>query len=165
MTQNSAFESQLNRSWVSQVSVNFQSNGKPGRIYHWNLPVLQKMLEKDGAGRAAPNSRVSNDIADLIDIRHIPTWTKPWENETGPKYRKNDRNGALDSNEDEFKNRKSPTYYAPRPKKSTNPFKTASASQTIGQESNKHFAGNGKPQGFYIIKGKNQKPFYRKLIP
>lgn len=144
------------------------SNGKPGRIYHWNLPVLKKMLQQETAGRTSPKSRLNNDISELIDIRHIPTWSKPWENETSQKsYRTNDRNrlNPADTSEAEttFKNRKSPSYYAPRPKKSTHP-NDAALSHDVDDDS-KHFPGNGKPQGFYVMKGKGHKPYYRKLIP
>lgn len=71
----------------------FKSNGKPGHIYHWNLPVLKKMLTKGGVsggnggsafggestGRKSSNLRHSNDVNDLIDIQHIPTWSNPWD--------------------------------------------------------------------------------------
>lgn len=72
----------------------FKSNGKPGHIYHWNLPVLKKMLTKGGVsnngggggayggestGRKSSNLRHSNDVNDLIDIKNIPTWSNPWD--------------------------------------------------------------------------------------
>lgn len=129
----------------SQVSVDFTSNGKPGRIYHWNLPVLKKMIEKDGRHS---NLRKSNDISELIDIKTIPTWSKPWENDTVEKsYRKNDRHHKDESSEYSKK-----SYYAPRPKKSNNNVQN-------------YFAGNGKPKSFYVIKKKSHKPYYQKLIP
>lgn len=151
-----------------KVTVDFMSNGKPGRIYHWNLPVLKRMLSQEGGGggaggissRTASNSRVSNDISELIDIRHIPTWTKPWEQDSAADkaYRKNDRLSSDDSMLGELgvpvgqqQQHKSPTYYAPRPKKNTNV--------------QKYFPGNGKPKSFYVIKGKSQTPHYQTLIP
>lgn len=144
------------------------SNGKPGRIYHWNLPVLKRMLGQEGghsgaagsapSGRTAAHSRLSNDISELIDIRHIPTWTKPWDNEAGLKahhHRTNDRLSSDDSlgsasSVSAYK-QKSPTFYAPRPK--------------MNGSVQKHFPGNGKPKSFYVIKGKSQTPHYQKLIP
>lgn len=105
------------------------------------------MLDKEGRNA---NLRKSNDISELIDIKHIPTWSKPWENETVEKtYRKNDRHNSDVHHEKLYKN-KSPTYYAPRPKKSNNVHK--------------YFPGNGKPKSFYVIK-KSHKPYYQKLIP
>lgn len=155
------------------MSVDFKSNGKPGRIYHWNLPVLKKMLQQETGGRTSSNSRLNNDISELIDIRRIPTWSKPWENETSQKsYRTNDRNvlNPLDDGADDesgYKTRKSPSYYAPRPKKSAKPHHSdaSSANAAAADHSSKHFPGNGKPQGFYVMKGKGHKPYYRKLIP
>lgn len=107
-------------------------------------------------GRNA-NSRDSNDIADLIDIKHIPTWSKPWENETIEKsYRKVDR-------EQQEKNYKtiSPSYYAP---KSANRPKKSSSRRNSNSNSHKYFPGNGKPQGFFIMSN-SEKPLYQKLIP
>lgn len=150
------------------------SNGKPGRIYHWNLPVLKRMLGHQNAnsgpatsGRTAANSRLSNDISELIDIQHIPTWTKPWDSDAvavkahhHQHHRKNDRlsnggdrllDGAGAPSSAAVYKKKSPTYYAPRPKKNA------------GVQ--KFFPGNGKPQSFYVIKGKSQTPHYQKLIP
>lgn len=111
---------------------------------------------KHSASSSHSKSRLSNDIGDLIDIKDIPTWTKPWETTNAKvgaidkSYRKNDRhhkeNGDGSSNEH---NKKS--YYAPRPKKSNN--------------AQNYFAGNGKPGGFYVIKKKSQKQYFRKLIP
>lgn len=42
-------------------------NGKPARVYHWNLPVLQK-LAKD-----RPQARFDDDI---VDVESTPTWPK-----------------------------------------------------------------------------------------
>lgn len=104
------------------------------------------------------NLRSSNDISELIDIKNIPTWSNPWENDTiektystkydkSNKHREHDRDNAIE--EQNYK-KNAPEYYAPiRPKK--NSFQN-------------YFANNGKPKTFYVIK-KNQKPHYRKLIP
>lgn len=145
------------------ASMGFQSNGKPGRIYHWNLPVLKKMLSKSNEKlRKSSSLRSSNDVNDLIDIKNIPTWTKPW-----------DENGNIDKAFDQqqkqqqpqpeplsvvgdddllkmFK-KKSPTYYAPMKQK-----KSGGA---------KYFPGNGKPKSFYVIKKNQHKPLYQTLIP
>lgn len=31
---------------VNRIPVDFKSNGKPGKIYHWNLPVMRKNAKK-----------------------------------------------------------------------------------------------------------------------
>lgn len=138
-----------------KLSVEFKSNGKPGRIYHWNMPVLKKMVNQQSHHRT--NSRYSNDMDDLIDIKRIPTWPKPWENETIEKnvpktYRRHSTN---------FAKNKSPSYYVPtRSKKNNSKDKT-----TVANNAHKYFPGNGKPKSFYILKKKSQKPYYKTIIP
>ena len=121
----------------------FKSNGKPGRIYHWNLPVLKKMLSKSETEKST-KLRHTNDINELIDIKNIPTWSSPWENETIEKaFGKYDEQKAF--------MKKSPSFYGPaKPKK--NNFQ-------------KYFPGNGKPSSFYVIKKSHHKPYYQQLIP
>ncbi|CAK1596456.1 unnamed protein product [Parnassius mnemosyne] len=43
------------------------SNGKPARVYHWNLPVLQKIA------KSRPQARFDDDI---INVESSPTWPK-----------------------------------------------------------------------------------------
>ncbi|XP_058055821.1 uncharacterized protein LOC131207229 [Anopheles bellator] len=121
-----------------QVPVGFKSNGKPARIYHWNIPALKKIL---GAKQSRhPNSRRHEDIDELIDIKEIPTWTKPWEGAPREKSLLKAKEGTAGSQKKKF-----PTYYAPVKK------------QTGGSKSKKHANGkyntgsNGKPQSFYIL--------------
>lgn len=133
----------------------FKSNGKPGRIYHWNIPVLKKILGNN-QGRN-PNSRHHDNIDELIDIKDIPTWTKPWENEALDKSLikfSSSAAAALD-HVDKIQKKKSPTFYAPiKAKKSA--------------QGGKYYASNGKPQSFYVIEKsqKSLKPIHHHaLIP
>jgi Domain of unknown function (DUF4786) len=126
-----------------QVPVGFKSNGKPGKIYHWNIPVLKKILGTN-QGRHNANYRHIDDEADLIDIKHIPTWSKSWENEA---Y---DKSPAGKLEHEKALKKKSPSFYAPAVKARQTNF-------------NKYFTSNGKPQSFYVIE--NHKPIsYHKLI-
>ncbi|XP_068632102.1 uncharacterized protein [Battus philenor] len=43
------------------------SNGKPARVYHWNLPVLHKIA------KTRPQARFDDDV---IDVESTPTWPK-----------------------------------------------------------------------------------------
>ncbi|CAH0579459.1 unnamed protein product [Chrysodeixis includens] len=43
------------------------SNGKPARVYHWNIPVLQKFAKN------RPQARFDDDI---VDVESTPTWPK-----------------------------------------------------------------------------------------
>ncbi|KAL7727501.1 hypothetical protein ACLKA6_002124 [Drosophila palustris] len=128
-----------------KVSFPFSSNGRPGRIYHWNLPVLKQALHKK------PHfAHVSADDRNrLLDIENIPTWRKPWENET---IEKSFTTGSGKAKYRKSLKQKSPTYYAP--------------AQAVNKQSfHKYFAGNGKPKGFYVIKEHQTKPqFYQNII-
>lgn len=142
-------------SFLCQVPVGFKSNGKPGRIYHWNIPVLKKILGNN-QGRN-PNSRHHDNIDELIDIKDIPTWTEPWENEALDKSLikfSSSAAAALD-HVDKIQKKKSPTFYAPiKAKKSA--------------QGGKYYASNGKPQSFYVIEKsqKSLKPIHHHaLIP
>uniref|UniRef100_A0A182F968 Uncharacterized protein n=2 Tax=Anopheles albimanus TaxID=7167 RepID=A0A182F968_ANOAL len=152
-----------------QVPVGFKSNGKPARIYHWNIPVLKKML---GAKQSRhPNSRRHDDIDELIDIKEIPTWTKPWEG-AAPREKSllkqlpigatgaggataSAKTTGLEQSGDRViaaSKKKFPTYYAPVKKQSSG-----------GGKSKKHTNGkyntgsNGKPQSFYILGDKESR--------
>lgn len=110
-----------------QVPVGFESNGKPGKIYHWNLPVLKKIFGQQQQHKRNPNARRSDD-EDLFDIKNIPTW----ENDT---FDKSEYVRITPKN-------KSPKYYAPiHPRKAN---------------FHKYFPGNGKLKGFYVIKKKSK---------
>lgn len=50
-----------------KLPLQMTSNGKPARVYHWNIPLLQKMASKRPQARA-------DDV--LIDVENKPTWTK-----------------------------------------------------------------------------------------
>ncbi|XP_017052775.1 uncharacterized protein LOC108095948 [Drosophila ficusphila] len=128
-----------------KVSFPFSSNGRPGRIYHWNLPVLKEALAKKphfAHVSAADRNR-------LLDIQSVPTWRQPWENET---IEKSFSAGGGKAKYRKSLKPKSPTYYAP--------------SQAVSKQSfHKYFAGNGKPKGFYVIKEHQSKPqFYQNII-
>ncbi|XP_063825130.1 uncharacterized protein LOC135074692 [Ostrinia nubilalis] len=43
------------------------SNGKPARVYHWNIPVLQKLAKN------RPQARFDDEI---VDVESTPTWPK-----------------------------------------------------------------------------------------
>uniref|UniRef100_A0A1B0CHW5 Uncharacterized protein n=2 Tax=Lutzomyia longipalpis TaxID=7200 RepID=A0A1B0CHW5_LUTLO len=119
-----------------QVSLGFQSNGKPGRIYHWNLPVLKKLLH--GNRPRNPNSRHTDDESELIDIKNIPTWSNTWDNET---IEKQYREGS--PQHEKILKKKSPQYYAP----------------VRAKNFQKYFPSNGKPKSFYVIKSQKLIPF------
>ena len=91
-----------------------------------------------------------------MDIKKIPTWSNPWENETIEKtygnYRSDNRNNNNNKNKEASK-KSVPTYFAPHDYYQT------------GNKFHKHFPGNGKPKGFYVMKQNSKTPIlYKKLI-
>lgn len=98
------------------------------------------------------------DVADLIDIKHIPTWsdtsTTLWhENDTIDKTSASvfTFNGINPEGVDDderakiLKKKSTPSFYAPIKK----------------QKAHKYFPSNGKPKSFYIMKNsKNEKSFH-----
>lgn len=154
-------EEHLKKANGKKVSFPFSSNGRPGRIYHWNLPIIKKILEDK---QRFPNVATATKHR-LIDIKDTPTWPKPWENETYEKLYDDHNVGTVNaragpasspnmvmmSSYKKSLKRKSPTYYAPKTAVNKNSF-------------NKYFSGNGKPKGFYVIKENQKKPLYYKNI-
>lgn len=145
----------------------FKSNGKPAAIYHWNLPVLAKIFSgMDGRSNSKryKEKKVNlrhSDIADLIDLKHTPTWSSPisssgkWqENETLDKTSIYTYNGKHEGHDDDerakiLKKKSSPHYYAPVKK----------------QKVSKQFPSNGKPKTFYVMKNsKNNAKSFHNLI-
>ncbi|XP_011180990.2 uncharacterized protein LOC105211329 isoform X2 [Zeugodacus cucurbitae] len=119
----------------------FNSNGKPGRIYHWNLPVLQKIL---GNKQPLPLTDV-NGKKYVINFKRFSHFQKPWENDSIEKSYKSNYKKSL--------KHKSPSYYAPTAAVKKNSF-------------NRYFSGNGKPKSFYVIKEnqKNRHVYYKNIV-
>ena len=127
-----------------KINVNFQSNGKLGSIYHWNLPVLKQMLQRSHHKGAHSSfyrhAQEEEDEQQLLDIKDIPTWSDPWKGE-----------GDQQQQQGKKETGKVPSYYyAPTEKK--------------GKKTQKYFPGNGKPKSFYVMKGKGPSVRYQKLI-
>lgn len=123
--------------------MDFKSNGKPGRIYHWNLPVLKKMFtKKNDNSRKASELRLSDEINDFIDIKKMPTWSNIWDGNksivrTNTEWTKTHK-------------KKTPAYYAPAKQKMA--------------DTARYFTGNGKLKSFYIIRKNQYRPFHQELI-
>ena len=150
-----------------QIPVGFKSNGKPAAIYHWNLPVLSKIIS--GSSGRSNSKRYKEkkanlrhhdlDIADLIDIQNTPTWSDSYpslwhENDTLEKSSAIAFNGirpeALhdDDRAKVLKKKSTPNFYAPVKK----------------QKLHKYFPSNGKPKSFYVMKNNNQEKSFHNLI-
>nr|CAD7256091.1 unnamed protein product [Timema shepardi] len=135
-----------NANSINNIPMNFRSNGKPAKVYHWNLPVLKKMAAKYRDGDST--SRLSTANKAVNSIQMSSSWSHSMANEV------HDERGPLKP----ISNRKSSqklnpsvSYYAP-----------ASPKKSMFQ---KNFSANGKPQSFYVIE-KSKKPiYYQRLLP
>lgn len=121
---------------LSQLNMNFESNGKLGAIYHWNLPVLKKMLERNHNKNSHNTYYRNAEDEEMLDIKNIPTWSDPWIEA---------QQADLQQMEKKYK-KKVPVFYAPVKK------------------NKKFFPGNGKPKGFYVMKGQSNAVRYQKLL-
>lgn len=96
------------------------------------------------------------DIADLIDIKNVPTWSEDaWhENDTIDKtsaisFNGINPDGAYDDERAKILKKKStPSFYAPVKK----------------QKTHKYFPSNGKPKSFYVMKNNNPEKSFHNLI-
>ncbi|KAG8317492.1 hypothetical protein J6590_026645 [Homalodisca vitripennis] len=57
---------------VNTLPVNFNTNGKPSRVYHWNIPVLKKMV----ARKAGSSKSTIFADSDIFNIDKQATWNE-----------------------------------------------------------------------------------------
>lgn len=55
---------------VNSLPVDFSNNGKPTRVYHWNIPVLKKMV----ARKAGSTGKSGFHDSDIFNIDKQATW-------------------------------------------------------------------------------------------
>jgi len=58
---------------VNSPPVSFKSNGKPSKVYHWNVPVLKKMVARK-AGSSAKSAVFAD--TDIFNIDKQATWNE-----------------------------------------------------------------------------------------
>lgn len=64
---------------VNTLPVDFKFNGKPARVYHWNLPVMKKMVARKTGG-SSKMSVITGD-SDIFDIKKQSTWDENEEDD------------------------------------------------------------------------------------
>jgi hypothetical protein len=124
---------------VNKVPVSFRANGKPARVYHWNIPVLKKM-----AGNGRRKSAVSKLQAEDSKIYTIQR-TRSDGDEVREKAKPMKQHRKTNDIQ-----KPSVSYYAP-----------ASQRKTMLQ---KYFSGNGKPHSFYVIEKSKTPAYYQRLL-
>jgi len=128
---------------VNKVPVSFRANGKPARVYHWNIPVLRKLA--NGARRKSGSSKMQAQDSKIYTIHKSGPWTRTEGNEVHGKSKPIKQNRK--SNDVQ---KPSVSYYAPAHQRRT----------TI----QKYFSGNGKPHSFYVIEKSKKPSYYQRLL-
>ncbi|XP_069685815.1 uncharacterized protein [Periplaneta americana] len=131
---------------VNKLPLSFRANGKPARVYHWNIPVLKKMAAN--ARRKMASSKLQAQDSKIYNIQKASSWTQTDRNDVHQKPKPQKQHRKSNHN-----NQKSPavSYYAP-----------VSQHKVMIQ---KYFAGNGKPQSFYVIEKSKKPAYYQRLLP
>jgi hypothetical protein len=128
---------------VSKVPVSFRANGKPARVYHWNIPVLKKMA--NSARRKSAGSKLQAQDSKVYTIQKTSPWTQSNRNEVHEKSKPMKHHRKSNHIE-----KPSVSYYAP-----------VNQQKTMIQ---KYFSGNGKPQSFYVIEKSKKPAYYQRLL-
>lgn len=122
---------------LNTVPVGFVSNGKPAKVYHWNLPTIKHALQA-GGGRYKMQTVGGNDV---VSAQH--------RNQLMQQY---GQPSDLDLPSGSKILPRRTIYYKPR---------------AAGKPMKKSFVNNGKPNGFYVVSTKNAAsavPQYHKII-
>jgi len=125
---------------LNTVPVGFVSNGKPAKVYHWNLPIIKHALS---GGRY----KGVNDLVTMQQqqqkmhqqMHHMQQYAQPGDFE------------LPSASSSKILPRRT-LYYKPR---------------AAGKPVKKSFVNNGKPNGFYVVSSKNSAavvPQYHKII-
>jgi hypothetical protein len=128
---------------VNKVPVSFRANGKPARVYHWNIPVLKKLSK--GPRRQSVGSKMQAQDSKIYTIQKSDPWARTEGNEVHEKSKPIKQNRK--SNDIQ---KPSVSYYAPAHQRRT----------TI----QKYFSGNGKPHSFYVIEKSKKPSSYQRLL-
>jgi len=128
---------------VNKVPVSFRANGKPARVYHWNIPVLKKIASN--ARRKSAGSKLQMQDSKIYNIQKTSPWSHNEGNEVHEKSKPIKQHRKSNHIE-----KPSVSYYAP-----------ASQRKTMIQ---KYFPGNGKPHSFYVIEKSKKPAYYHRLL-
>ncbi|XP_023715596.1 uncharacterized protein LOC111868819 [Cryptotermes secundus] len=128
---------------VNKLPVSFRANGKPAKVYHWNIPVLKNMA-KNGR-RKSSDARLKVQDSKIYTIQKASSWPQSVGNEEHEKSKPMKHHRKSNHIE-----KPSVSYYAP-----------VNQRKTVIQ---KHFSGNGKPQSFYVIEKSKNPAYYQRLL-
>lgn len=126
----------LAREPSKNLPVGFKNNGRPAKIYHWNIPVLKKINSAKILHRTRLNNKATN-------FKNSDSWNDVLDK---PAKDKKSKKGG-----DKMSNFKKQSFYVPTKPKKSSFFK--------------YFPGNGKPKSFYVIDSSKKKAHYHRLLP
>ncbi|PSN54116.1 hypothetical protein C0J52_09471 [Blattella germanica] len=129
---------------VSKLPISFRANGKPARVYHWNIPVLKKMASDKRRKSAA---RLQAQDSKIYNIQK----TSPWIENQGNEVNEEKSKPVKQNRKSNLNQKPSVSYYSP-----------VTQRKTMIQ---KYFSGNGKPQSFYVIEKSKKPAYYHRLLP
>jgi hypothetical protein len=130
------------------VEVGFRSNGKPARVYHWNIPVLKKMAA--ARRRSTQGSQGSGGK---------PSKQHPSKSKLGSKL--NSKLGSKLSGSRRKGFHRVQPHAGPEPA-GPSPYYYAPAKKT---SMHKLLGGNGKPHAMYVLEKSKTPAFYQRLLP
>lgn len=116
---------------LNTVPVGFVSNGKPAKVYHWNLPTIKHALQ---GGRYKSDAAVPGPHQMVHHVQYKQPVDFELPSAAGSKIVP-----------------RRTLYYKPR---------------AAGKPVKKSYVNNGKPNGFYVVSGKNAAamPQYHKIV-
>ncbi|KAL1494950.1 hypothetical protein ABEB36_010451 [Hypothenemus hampei] len=114
-----------------KIPVGFKSNGKPDKIYHWNLPALKRVVA------SKQKMHRINDLDHFDDVMsHPENWNEVF-----------DKSMMMNQNHNHNRKPLKPTFYVPQKPKKSNFMK--------------YFPGNGKPHLLYVIEKNKRAQYHR----
>ncbi|XP_026806832.1 uncharacterized protein LOC113549638 [Rhopalosiphum maidis] len=125
---------------MNTVPVGFVSNGKPAKVYHWNLPTIKHALSGGGRYKGVNN---------LVPMQHQQQQIQQQMHHL--QYAQAGDFELPSAASSKILPRRT-LYYKPR---------------AAGKPVKKSFVNNGKPNGFYVVSSKNSAaavPQYHKII-
>lgn len=124
---------------VNKVPVSFRANGKPARVYHWNIPVLKKMA--NNSRQKSAESKMQAQDSKIYTIHRTRNEGDEVREKAKPIKQHRKANDVQ---------KQSVSYYAP-----------VNQRRTMIQ---KYFSGNGKPHSFYVIEKSKKPGYYQRLL-
>ncbi|KAE8738149.1 hypothetical protein FOCC_FOCC016391 [Frankliniella occidentalis] len=144
---------------VSKVEVGFRSNGKPARVYHWNIPVLKKMAaarRRSTQGNGSQPKPAKNPSKSKLGAtrRKAAAYHRVQQQQLKAKQQQQQLHQQQLQQHQQLEAGPepagpSPYYYVPAKKTSMH----------------KLLGGNGKPHAMYVLEKSRTPAYFQRLLP